>query len=104
MELNVGHQIMDYVVAVSVILIGVGKGVVLLKEHGFFPSHNDNSNREDLKRVSDLTMESFETKVRHAVRGELQLLAPAQSETNRRLEEATRVLVRIEAILEQQTK
>lgn len=94
-----GHQVLDYVIASAVVLIGTGRVFSQLQEWGFFPRWNGNG-----KKAGDLTVESFEGKVRHAIRGELQPITTAQSETNRRLEKANETLIRIATILEQQSK
>lgn len=99
MEPSTGHQLMDYIVALAVCFIGMGKGFTLMKDWGWFPARNGH---DGLKRFGDLTVETADGKVRHAIRGELQPLTLLQTETNRRLEGLNVVLVEIRTILEQQ--
>lgn len=105
MEITTSQQLMNYVVMATVAIVGLGKGFAQMQTWGWFPVRPVNGNGNgSLKKSGDMTVESFEGKVRHAVRGELQAITLLQGETNRRLEEIGKTLVRMETILEQQSK
>lgn len=99
-EINTGHQLLDVAVTGAVVVIGIARGVTWLRDLGWLPSRENGR----IKRLADMTVDSFEKILRHGTRSEMQVIGVELSKLQETSQQMLLTLVKIQTILEQQHK